>query len=218
MRSTFESAERIERDGAGRGARLGAGFALALALVFGLQAAGPTAAAEGTTLTPRKSIAAPEGFGDVCARYQWACAKGSADQMNARALLKLAQDVNSAVNRRYRQVTDRRQYGTEEFWALPTSARGGDCEDFALAKKMSLIEAGVSPARLLIATVLDRKRGLHAVLVMRTEAGDFVLDNLRNRVSGWQDTGYTFLRMQDPSAPSRWQAVFAGGIFGRQST
>ncbi|WP_263734648.1 transglutaminase-like cysteine peptidase [Defluviimonas sp. WL0002] len=192
--------------------------AAALACAIGVQGAMPAVAAENGVLSARKAISAPTGFGDVCDRYQWACATGRDDRMSAKTLLALAQDVNTKVNRRYRQVTDRRQYGTEEFWALPTAARGGDCEDFALAKKMALIEAGVSPARLLIATALNRKKELHAVLVLRTDAGDFVLDNLRNRISGWKDTGYTFLRMQDPNAPSRWQAVFAGGMFERQST
>lgn len=56
------------------------------------------------------------------------------------------------------------------------------------------------------------------MLVLRTEEGDFVLDNLNNRVKGWQETGYSFLRMQNPDAPHRWNAVFKGGMFDRART
>jgi len=162
----------------------------------------------------KKAIAAPDGFSDVCHRYDWACARGESPVTDERALLSLAGKVNLAVNRAYRQVSDARQYGVEEFWALPTKGRGGDCEDFALAKKLRLIEAGVAPGQLLLATALDRKNAFHAVLVLRTASGDYVLDNLRNGIRRWADTGYSFLRIQDPKAPSRWTAVFAGGAFG----
>ena len=191
---------------------------LSTGLALGLVAGSPAMAAETATLSLRKAIAAPDGFADVCNRYDWACASGSKGQVRGKALLSLAREVNNAINHQYRQVTDRSQYGTEEVWALPTSSRGGDCEDFVLAKKHSLIEAGVAPGRLLIATVLDRRRALHAVLVLRTEEGDFVLDNLNNRVKGWQETGYSFLRMQNPDAPHRWNAVFKGGMFDRART
>ena len=191
---------------------------LSTGLALGLVAGSPAMAAETATLSLRKAIAAPDGFADVCNRYDWACAAGSKGQVRGKALLSLAREVNNAINHQYRQVTDRSQYGTEEVWALPTSSRGGDCEDFVLAKKHSLIEAGVAPGRLLIATVLDRRRALHAVLVLRTEEGDFVLDNLNNRVKGWQETGYSFLRMQNPDAPHRWNAVFKGGMFDRART
>ncbi|SPH18747.1 hypothetical protein DEA8626_02290 [Defluviimonas aquaemixtae] len=125
--------------------------------------------------------------------------------------MTLARDVNRAVNRKVREVSDLRQYGNDDVWALPT-AKGGDCEDFALLKKKELIQRGVAPQNLLIATVLDRRGGPHAVLVLRTSHGDFVLDNLDSRILSWRQTGYTFLRMQDPSNPRRWNAVFSGGL------
>ena len=77
---------------------------------------------------------------------------------------------------------------------------------------MKLIEAGLDPQSLLISTVLDRNRNAHAVLVMRTVQGDYILDNLRDEVKHWRQTGYTFLRMQDPADPRKWTAVIDGGI------
>ena len=82
-----------------------------------------------------------------------------------------------------------------------------------MLKKLRLIEAGIAPEHLLVATALDLNRSAHAVLILRTSAGDYVLDNLRDRIRPWQQTGYSFLLMQDPKAPARWTAIFAGGIF-----
>lgn len=166
-----------------------------------------------------KPIAAPQGIGEICRRYDWACARPArnrptAARMPAKAVLDVARSVNISVNARVREVSDRQQYGREDVWALPT-ARGGDCEDFALAKKQRLIDAGLSPASLLIATVLDRQRNPHAVLVLRTGSGDYVLDNLTSRILPWQDTGYSFLRMQNPEEPRHWDAILAGGIFAQ---
>lgn len=163
-------------------------------------------------LHAREPIAAPAGFRGVCARYEWACARTGRDNAQSGTVLQLAKAVNSSVNSSTRTVSDRRQYGNEEVWALPTSY-GGDCEDIVLLKKRELVLRGIAPERLLIATVLDRRRIAHAVLVLRTGDQDLVLDNLKNSILPWRKTGYSFLRMQNPSAPHKWDAVLAGGVF-----
>ncbi len=189
------------------------GIAAALAL---LPAATATAGQPPDLLKARQTIAAPAGSGKLCARYRWACARSGKLNMSDDEAMRLARGVNSAVNRRTAPISDRAQYGVEEYWALPT-ARGGDCEDLVLLKKKALIAQGVSPDRLLIATVLDRNRGSHAVLVLRMAGGDFVLDSLVGAIKPWRATGYSFLKMQDPSAPTRWNAIFAGGIFSARA-
>ena len=155
----------------------------------------------------------PNGFSDVCVRYDWACTRSGRATSTGREVLTIAQTVNTIINRQTREVTDEVQYNRSEYWALPT-ARGGDCEDFALAKKQALISKGIAAEKLLIATVLDRRNNPHAVLVLRIDAGDYILDNVTNRILGWQETGYTFLRMQNPDSPSQWLAVLAGGVLG----
>ena len=196
---------------AGKGVRAAAACAgVALAALFGVGMTAPAAAE--SYLQPKRAVVAPSGFDGVCERYSWACAPGQ-QSMARGALLQLARDVNFSVNQSIPQSTDRTQYGTDELWSLPTR-RGGDCEDFALMKKHELIKMGAPAGRLLIATVLDRHRQPHAVLIVRAEHGDYVLDNLTDRVVRWDRTGYSFIRMQDPHAPSRWAAVYAGGVFG----
>lgn len=190
------------------------GFGLAVGVTIG--AATPAMAGEAFLLST-KSIAPPAGFHGVCDRYAWACARHSnaARAMTDAERLALAREVNGRVNRTVRPVSDQRQYRAAEVWALPT-ARGGDCEDYALLKKRELIRLGVSPHRLLIATALTRKREAHAVLILRTGAGDMVLDNLTDRIRPWQKTTHSYLRMQDPDAPGRWQVLLAGGMFGKR--
>lgn len=153
------------------------------------------------------AAAAPPGAAGLCGVYDWACAGTTNAAPVGADVLRMATVINKAANARIRPVTDLAQYRIEEKWSLPTK-RGGDCEDYALFKKLELIKAGVSADHLLIAAVLDRKNNLHAVLVLRTEMGDYVLDNMTSRVLPWNKTGYAFLRMQDPRQPARWVGAY----------
>ena len=179
----------------------------AAALLVGAQAA----FAKDAFLSSRMAVSAPAGASNLCGTYPWACQQSSAAIRVSGGQLDIAIRINRQLNRQVRSISDQSQYGRVEHWSLPT-ARGGDCEDFALIKKKRLIEAGLDPQMLLVSTVLDRNRNAHAVLVMRTAQGDFILDNLRDEVLHWRQTGYTFLRMQDPANPARWTAVIDGGI------
>jgi predicted transglutaminase-like cysteine proteinase len=186
-------------------------WVLAAALCAGMLAAPQSAwAINAAFISSKGRIAPPSGATMLCQTYDWACAVSPKRITVTQEQFRVVRAVNSEINRRTRSIEDRRQYGTVENWALPTR-RGGDCEDFALAKKRELIRLGIDPQRLLIATVLDRKRNPHAVLVFRSDRGDLILDNLTNKIKPWQATRYLFLRMQDPETPSRWMKVFLGG-------
>lgn len=150
----------------------------------------------------------PNGARDLCGRYPWACAKRSVGVVRPQSEeLALVEQVNRHINSTVRPMSDRRQYGLTDYWALPTEA-GGDCEDFALLKKKELIRLGVDPGRLLLATALDRRRTPHAVLIYRTPTGDLMLDSLMDEVIDWRESKYIFLKIQYPSDPRRW----GGGI------
>ncbi len=113
--------------------------------------------------------------------------------------------VNTVVNTTVKPVSDLELYGEVEHWAYPTTA--GDCEDYLLLKKRELEKAGFHAGALLITVVLDEKGEGHAVLTVATDAGDYVLDNRRNDILLWKDTGYTFLKRQSPHDPRRWMAL-----------
>ncbi len=186
---------------------------LAAILAVGVLVTASPAFAAPSHLLPRQAAATPHGAAGLCARYDWACARGRGADIVTERGFGLLDRVNRKINGQVREITDLAQYRRAEHWALPTRY-GGDCEDFALLKKRELIGVGVAPDRLMIATVLDRNRNSHAVLVVRTAAGDLVLDNLDDRVRHWSETGYSFLKMQDPRDPARWNAILKGGIFG----
>lgn len=116
--------------------------------------------------------------------------------------------VNQAVNTRIRAVTDIVQHGVEDRWTLagPRLAQG-DCEQYASEKKRILLERGFPESALLLAVVLTSAGEGHAVLVVRTDRGDFVLDNLTPEIRGVEATGHRFLTANTPEAVADWRSV-----------
>lgn len=99
-------------------------------------------------------------------------------------LREMAERVNTLVNKTA-YIEDTQNYGQSDYWATPIEffTRGGDCEDFAIAKYVSLRALGVPESRLRIAIVQDlQKNTPHAVLIVYTEEGAVVLDNQNKRV------------------------------------
>ena len=144
-------------------------------------------------------------------------------------------DVQNTINRTLRPATDQEIYGKEEVWALPLlswSLKGaprGDCEDFALEKRARLLDLGWAPEALSIMVVDAPRIGAHAVLVVSTDRGEFVLDNLEyepvlaetlpytwvSRQSGldllaWTQTRLTEEAPPTPAADPMPETVFAG--------
>ena len=50
----------------------------------------------------------------------------------------------------------------------------------------------------------------HAVLTVRTDKGDFILDNLTDQVRTWDQTGYRFLKRQASDNTGRWVSIREG--------
>ena len=64
------------------------------------------------------------------------------------------------------------------------------------------------PASSLLITVVRQKNGDgHAVLTVRTDRGDYVLDNLDYKVSVWTATPYRFLSRQSERHSGRWARI-----------
>jgi len=114
-------------------------------------------------------------------------------------------DVNSYVNHRIKPVSDQQLYGEPEVWTYPTDA--GDCEDYLLLKKKYLESMGFASDSLLITVVLDERGDGHAVLTVATDDGDYILDNRRNDILRWSNTGYTFVKRQSAQNARHWVAL-----------
>ena len=94
-------------------------------------------------------------------------------------LNKMAERVNTMMNAK-RYISDKNNYGTNDYWATPVEffKRGGDCEDYAIAKYTALRALGVPENRLRIAIVQDLQKNIpHAVLIVYTDQGSIILDN-----------------------------------------
>lgn len=74
-------------------------------------------------------------------------------------------------------------YGEDDYWATPSEflENGGDCEDFAIIKYITLRLLGFSAEDMKIAMVYDVFSGTdHSFLIVNYEDESFVLDNREN--------------------------------------
>ena len=110
--------------------------------------------------------------------------------------------VNATYNQAITPVTDKELYQVEEFWTYPNGY--GDCEDYVLAKRRALIEAGWPESALLITVVKQASGEGHAVLLVRTDRGDLVLDNQVGTVDVWRDTPYKYVKRQSQADAGKW--------------
>ena len=55
--------------------------------------------------------------------------------------------------------------------------------------------------------VRDRHGDGHAVLTVKTDKGEFVLDNQNDEILLWSDTGYRFVKRQSQADPNVWVSL-----------
>jgi len=122
--------------------------------------------------------------------------------------------VNRQVNREIRPMTDHAQWGVVDSWDYPDTGYG-DCEDYQLLKRARLADAGVPRRAMRMTVVLDENNEGHAVLKIRTDRGDFILDNKIDAVKPWAATGYTYIKREGATS-SAW--VSLGGIVASPTT
>lgn len=116
--------------------------------------------------------------------------------------------VNAEVNAAIRAEDDQRAYRQADYWAIPRATGRakpvGDCEDFALAKRERLLGLGVPAETLSIALVTTRTGLSHAVLLVATDEGEYVLDNLTPWVVHWTEARLTWRERQAPGQMLQW--------------
>jgi predicted transglutaminase-like cysteine proteinase len=91
--------------------------------------------------------------------------------------------INRAINLAIQPESDLAQWGVEDRWSSPlatlTSGRG-DCEDYAIAKYVALLEAGIADTDIRLIIVRDIATGDdHAVVAARVDEKWIILDNRR---------------------------------------
>lgn len=113
--------------------------------------------------------------------------------------------VNASVNRSIRPVND--PAGTD-VWSV--DVQEGDCEDYALTKRKHLLALGWPSKALRIAVAKTGSGEGHAVLVAKTSAGDFVLDNRTNKIKDWRYTDLRWVMIQSQNSPQKWVSLEGG--------
>lgn len=189
---------------------IGKGVAALAGLMLALLASVPAQSAErekGSSAREYGETLPPIGFVEFCQRNPDEC-QGTGKQrklvMTEEKWL-LVRMVNAFVNGAVAPVTDETLYGTPEYWTIPADA--GDCEDLVLMKKKILQSKGLPADSMRITVVLDEHGEGHAVLTLVTSRGDFILDNRRNEIRGWNTTGYTPLKRQSAGNPRKWVSL-----------
>lgn len=125
------------------------------------------------------------------------------------ALLEQLSAVNGRVNAAITPMSDVEAFGANDVWALPIEdgSAKGNCKHYALEKQHALIAAGVPAADLSLAIVRTSWGEMHAVLLVSTDQGELVLDNLRSAIVAWRDEDYTWIERQKPGDPMTWVTV-----------
>ena len=121
---------------------------------------------------------------------------------------RLLVSVSGSVNRHIAPIIDQQRWGVADRWVFPDDG-SGDCEDYQLLKRKILVERGLPRRALRMTVVLDEQGEGHALLMVRTDRGDYVLDNKTDAVLSWHETAYVYVKRE---SQNRIGWVSLGGV------
>jgi predicted transglutaminase-like cysteine proteinase len=151
----------------------------------------------------------PYGWADFCRRYAGECDSGPFAPLDVNLTPKTMKEIERVgkwVNAHVKPVSDIEHWGVIDQWDYPTDGKG-DCEDYALFKRKILMVEGFPRQALLMTVVKDGQNEGHAILTVKTNAGEFVLDNLNDEVKPWNRTGYRFVKRQSQPNQNLWVQI-----------
>jgi predicted transglutaminase-like cysteine proteinase len=160
------------------------------------------------TTGPETSV--PYGWVDFCGRRPEECRTPRLPAVDLRLTAgswKALDRINRQVNDFIEPVSNLDHWGTIlDHWDYPVDGKG-DCKVYALYKRKLLLEEGFPRQALLMTIVRDLEGEGHAILTVKTDRGEFVLDNLTNDIRPWNATGYRFVKRQSQEDPNLWVSV-----------
>lgn len=111
------------------------------------------------------------------------------EELNMKYVLNINHKVNSSV----KYANDIDIYKKQDYWELPN--KYGDCEDYALLKMNLLSKYCFNCSRMIIFNVENNIQ--HAVLVVRLNTKEYVLDNRTDNLLFLKDVKYKISFQQD---------------------
>jgi predicted transglutaminase-like cysteine proteinase len=152
----------------------------------------------------------PYGWVDFCGRQPQECNQPvlKAVDLNLTAeTWQILDRINKHVNHTIQPLSNFAHWGTMlDHWDYPTDGKG-DCKIYALYKRKLLMQAGLPRQALLMTIVRDLHGEGHAILTVKTNKGEFTLDNLTDEIRPWNATGYHFLKRQSQENPNVWLSI-----------
>ena len=151
----------------------------------------------------------PMAFTQFCMRYPDECKprhiafRGSRLRLNAERWADLS-EVNRDVNAAIEPEANLEGLAGEKWLLNPAR---GDCNDYAVSKRHELLARGWPSRALLLSEVVTRGGDHHLVLVIRSFAGDFVLDSLSEGIVPWFKAPYRWVRIQTPGDSRLWSTI-----------
>jgi|GEM_PF-5033338 len=120
--------------------------------------------------------------------------------------------MNLFANAMVEYTSDKDLYGVEDLWMPPDPAVSGldlkgDCEDIALLKIGELIKRGFPDSALRLAVGITPEGEGHAVVVAKTDKGDFILDNMTSKILPIEESKLSFRVVQSAVNPRQWKTT-----------
>ncbi len=154
---------------------------------------------------------------DFCRRHPTECAVSTAEPAKVAMTPEIWSaivSVNRRVNARIKPTTDKVHWNVVDRWDFPDDGQG-DCEDYQLLKRKMLAERGLSRRAMRMTVVIDELNEGHAVLMIRTDRGDYILDNKTSAVLPWDRTGYVYVKREGQDSTA-WTSL--GGVTSPTAT
>jgi predicted transglutaminase-like cysteine proteinase len=193
-----------------------AGLSLALSVAFcttgsatSRQTVNKELPARATFISVGQMALTPYGWADFCQRYADECSPGQHDAVDADLTARTwaaLRRVNALVNSTVKPMSDLDHYGVVDRWDLPRDGYG-DCEDYVLLKRKLLVDEGLPRSALLVTVVKDEHGDGHAILTVKTNRGEFVLDNMRDTILAWDEVPYRYVKRQSQEDEDSWVQI-----------
>ena len=93
-----------------------------------------------------------------------------------------------------------------QWWRYPDDGAGA-CHSYALLKRRILMQAGWPREALLMTIVRETNGEGHAVLTVKTDKGEYILDNLNQNILLWSETPYHYVKRQSQADQNNWVSL-----------